>query len=148
MNKVALILPVGFRSEQKEKVRDFYQGIFFERTLKYVETVLKPEKIYILSAKYGLLQLEDEIEDDPGTLFQGKEEKQDDWVKRVAEWSERVREKLDKECDLKNDMFYFLAAKTYYEGLLDSLPNHEIIMEGLPIGPRLLWLRAHLQQGE
>jgi hypothetical protein len=108
--------------------------------MKYAKDILKADKIFILSAKYGLLPLDKEIDPYNVTLINmSKEEKQ--------RWAKTVVRQLRGECDISHDKFYILAGKNYYEDLILYLQNYEIKMEGLKIGERIQWLNAQLLQG-
>jgi len=100
-------------------------------------TILKPDKTYILSAKHGLLKLNEVIEPYNETLNTKKRNKQQEWAKIVLS-------QIKKECDVNNDTFIFLAGQKYYRDLIQLLPNHKIIMENMPIGIRLQWLTKEI----
>jgi len=76
MNNLALISCVKKKDIHKAKARNMYKSTLFVKSLRYVENVLKPEKIYILSAKYGLLNLDQEIDSYNETINNKSREKQ------------------------------------------------------------------------
>ena len=55
-------------------------------------------------------------------------------------WAKIVLSKLEKETDLKNDLFTLLAGKKYREFLIPEIENYQIPLEGLSIGEQLSWL--------
>jgi DNA topoisomerase VI subunit B len=61
--------------------------------------------------------------------------------KEISEWAKFVLKALSNECDMNNDTFYILAGKIYYSQLVGILKNKRIIMENLPIGKQLQWLK-------
>ena len=63
--------------------RDMYTSDLFQKSLAYAMQ-LKPRKVYILSAKYGLLELDDQIEPYNQTLNKMNEEKKKEWRTKFA----------------------------------------------------------------
>jgi hypothetical protein len=52
-----VIISCGQRKRnERSRARDLYTGPYFRAALEYAEAVTTPEKIYILSAKHGLLR--------------------------------------------------------------------------------------------
>jgi cytoplasmic iron level regulating protein YaaA (DUF328/UPF0246 family) len=137
MANVALISCTSKKFNTKMKARYLYQSPLFIKSLMYTESKLKPEKIYILSAKYGLLTLEEEIMPYNETLNKKSKEERHEWAKAVFN-------KLNNECDVNNDTFIFLAGMNYYQNLKRHLKNTIVLMEKLPIGKRLQWLTREL----
>ena len=99
MAKIVLIPCVKEKLDCKAKASDLYIGPLFTKLLKYAKS-LSPYQIFILSGKYGLLELEDEIEPYDKNLNLCAE---DD----IKIWSEMVLEKLGKLTDLNKDEFCF-----------------------------------------
>lgn len=60
MKTIVLISCVSKKLNHAAKARDLYVSPLFKGNLAYAES-LKPDVIYILSAKYGLLSQQDEI---------------------------------------------------------------------------------------
>ena len=58
MRKIVLISCVSKKLVHAAKVRDIYVSPLFRLNLAYAES-LKPDAIYVLSAKHGLLPLDD-----------------------------------------------------------------------------------------
>jgi cytoplasmic iron level regulating protein YaaA (DUF328/UPF0246 family) len=61
MQKIVLISCVSKKRDQICRARDLYISPLFKKNLQYAQK-LTPDKIFILSAKYGLVGLDDEIE--------------------------------------------------------------------------------------
>ena len=59
MKTVILIACGKDKKKEASKAKDLYQGSYFKKTLEYTYILSKQYKadIYILSAKYGLLEL-------------------------------------------------------------------------------------------
>jgi len=61
MKRVVLISCVKQKQPGKARARDLYSSPLFRKHLAYAE-LLAPDAIYILSARYGLVPLDAEIE--------------------------------------------------------------------------------------
>jgi len=131
--KIVLISCVSKKLNHKAQAKELYISSLFKLNMKYAQS-LNPDKIFILSAKYGLLSLEEEIEPYNETL----NEKTDGEIK---EWSEKVLKQLAKEADLENDEIIFLAGEKYRKYLVPQIKNYKIPMEGLGIGKQLEFLK-------
>ena len=66
-NQIVLISCVSQKLSHRAKAKDLYVSTLFRLNLKYAK-ILNPDAIYILSAKHGLLSLEQEIEPYEQTL--------------------------------------------------------------------------------
>lgn len=109
----------------------------FKISLKYAQS-LNPDKIFILSAKYGLLNLDDEIEPYNETLNEKTNYE-------IKEWAIEVIKKLSKETFLDKDKFIFLAGNSYRKFLIPYIKNYDIPMYGLSIGRQLQYLKNVIQ---
>ena len=61
MAKIVLISCVSKKLSHKSKAQELYISPLFRKNIQYAKS-LNPDKIFILSAKYGLIKLEEEIE--------------------------------------------------------------------------------------
>ncbi|MEQ8579305.1 MAG: hypothetical protein RIC57_00385 [Balneola sp.] len=132
MKNIVLISCVRKKLDRKSKAEKIYTSSLFKKNLTYAKS-LKPNEIYILSAKHGLLKLTDEIEPYDKTLNKML-------VIERKEWSKRVVDQLKSVADLKNDEFTFLAGDKYRKYLLTEIDRVKIPMQGLKIGEQLQWL--------
>jgi len=105
MNKIILISCVSKKLPYKTKAKNLYVSPLFKYNLRHAHS-LNPSKIFILSAKYGLVDLEKEIEHYDQTLNNMKKEE-------LEEWSEKVINQLKEQTDLQDDEFIFLAGERY-----------------------------------
>jgi len=131
--KVVLLSCVSKKLSHKAKARDLYISPLFRLGLKYAES-LHPDKIFILSAEYGLIDLETEIAPYNRTLN----------TMSVAEslvWADKVLLQLNNSVDLKNDEFVFLAGERYRKHLVPHMTNYNVPMKGLGIGKQLKYLK-------
>jgi len=133
MKNIVLISCVKKKLNKKATAEKIYTSSLFKKNLIYAKS-LKPNEIFILSAKHGLLKLTDEIEPYDKTLNRMR-------VNERKEWSKSVINQLKTLADLKNDQFTFLAGEKYRNYLLTELDHVKIPMEGLSFGKQLRWLK-------
>ena len=136
MKNIVLISCVSKKRAVKSKAPDLYISTLFKLSLQYARK-LKPDAIFILSAKYGLVSLNEEIEPYNVTLnmMSAKERK---------EWADKVIEQLIMCADLQEDHFTILAGERYRQYLLPHLHHRDIPLEGLSIGKQLQLLKKLL----
>ncbi|MFZ3058976.1 MAG: DUF6884 domain-containing protein [Candidatus Methanoperedens sp.] len=147
MKRIVLISCVSEKLPCKAKAKDLYISSLFRYSLKYAK-LLNPNKIFILSAKYGLLNLDDEIEPYNETLsnISKKQIEKNPNVKVLSkkereEWAKTVIKKLGEKCDLNSDEIIFLAGKRYSENLIPYIKNDKDILKGKRIGERIGFLK-------
>jgi cytoplasmic iron level regulating protein YaaA (DUF328/UPF0246 family) len=133
MGKIVLITCVKKKRDRKCKAEDLYISPFFKKNLAYAKS-LYPDKIFILSAKYGLLPLDKEIDTYDLTLNSFKKEE-------LKRWAENTLRQLQQETNFDNDKFIFLAGDKYRKYLLPKIKNYEIPFKGLGIGKQLQFLK-------
>ncbi|OXU14042.1 DUF7663 domain-containing protein [Sedimentisphaera salicampi] len=136
MKKVILISCSNQKLSHKAPAKELYTSPLFKKSFNYAES-LKPDKIFILSAKYGLLSPEQEINPYDKTLNNMDASKR-------RKWAGKVVSQLIKETDLQNDQFVLLCGNRYREYITGSLANKEIPLEGMRIGEQLRWLTENL----
>jgi len=129
MNRIILISCVSQKQAYKCKARDLYISALFKKNLHYA-LKLVPDQIFILSAKYGLVGLEDEIEPYELTLNTMS-------APQIKSWANGVLRQLNEKADLQHDQFIFLAGEKYRKYLMPQLANVEVPLEGLRIGEQL-----------
>ena len=133
MAKIVLISCVSKKLDRKSKSRDLYISPLFRYALKYTKS-LNPDKIFILSAKYGLVGLDDEIEPYDLTLNKMKSDE-------IKIWANNVLKQLARESDLNNDEFVFLAGENYRKYLVSYIEKYNVPLQGLGIGKQLKFLK-------
>ena len=136
MSRIVLISCVSKKLDRRAKAGGLYISPLFKYNLKYARS-LSPDKIFILSAKYGLIELEEEIEPYDQTLNKMSK-------KERKEWAGKVLTQLNKVSGLSRDEFIFLAGKNYREFLLPQIQNYKIPMFGLGIGRQLKFLKENV----
>jgi hypothetical protein len=136
MSTIVLISCVSKKLPYKAKARELYVSPLFRLNLQYAQK-LTPTRIFILSAKFGLVNLDDEIEPYDITLNNMS-------VADRRAWSQKVLEQMKEFCELNRDHFIILAGQKYRQYLLSHLKSYDILMEGLRIGKQLQYLKRQL----
>lgn len=137
MAKIVLISCVSKKLNHKSLAQNLYTSSLFKKNLQYAKS-LNPDKIFILSAKYGLLKLNEEIEPYNKTLNEMSSSE-------IKEWSSSVLNQLKKLVDIENDEFIFLAGNNYRKFLIPHIKHYNIPMLGLGIGKQLQWLSERIK---
>lgn len=131
--RIVLISCVSQKLPHRAKAKDLYVSTFFKLNVKYANS-LSPDEIYILSAKYGLLALENKIEPYEQTLNNMRTDE-------IKEWANRVLQQLKLVASLEETEFIFLAGDKYRKYLLPHIKNATVPLEGLRIGEQLQRLK-------
>lgn len=137
MRKIVLISCVSKKLSHKAKVENLYISQLFKYSLEYAKS-LSPDSIFVLSAKYGLLPLDKEIEPYNKTLKEMPE-------KEVKKWADGVIEQLEKQADIQNDEIIFFAEQKYRKYLVPHVRNYKIPLEGLDLFKQLKYLKMKLK---
>lgn len=137
MRKIVLISCVSKKRDYVCKARDLYVSELFVKSLEYAKRKLNADEIFILSAKYGLLSLDEVIAPYNKTL---NDMNKDDRKK----WSNLVIEQLEKHINIHEDEVIFLAGKKYREYIIPYIKNSIVPMEGLRIGQQLKFLKESI----
>lgn len=136
MLKIVLISCVKSKLKVPAKAEDLYTSTLFQSNLRYARH-LKPDAIFILSAKHGLLDLDQIIAPYEMTLNTMTEPEK-------KAWSRKVLGSLQQKVDIKSDMFVFLAGVNYRKYLIPELAHYEIPLEGLAFGKQLQELKRRI----
>jgi len=136
MSKIVLISCVKSKLDVPARAADLYTSTLFRLNMAYTQQ-FQPDAIYILSAKYGLLELDQVIEPYEKTLNTMGE-----YDKRV--WALQVLATLRRKVDLNTDRFIFLAGVNYRKYLVPHLAHVEIPLEGLALGQQMQELKRRL----
>ena len=75
------------------------------------------DKVYILSAKYGLLSEKEMIEPYNETLNEKSTQERKVWSKKIVESIRKIH-------SLENDEFMILAGRSYYEYIIPYLMHY------------------------
>ncbi len=137
MTTILLLSCVSKKLAHKAKAKDLYISPLFKMNFQFSQS-FNPDKIFILSAKYGLIDIDTEIEpyDTTLNLMRSPEKK---------EWAHNVLQNLRNIADLNKDTFIFLAGENYRKYLIPHIKNYTIPLQGLGIGKQLHYLKEKLQ---
>lgn len=138
MKKIVLISCASKKVQRKTQAKDLYISPLFVGNLRYARS-LKPDGIFILSAKYGLLELDREVEPYNTTL-------KDMPRTQVKAWADKVIEQLKEQADLQRDHFIFLAGAKYRIYLVPHMASYEVPLQGMTIGKQLQFLVAQTHE--
>lgn len=119
MQKVILVTCVKPKKNYKCAAKDLYQGDLFKQLMDFAKAK-NPAKIFILSGKHHLLDLETEIEPYDVNLNHVSEEELKDWSAKV------LAQLVETGCDLQNDYFYLLTNETYRRHLVTEIKQYEV----------------------
>jgi hypothetical protein len=142
MAKIVLLSCTKSKLDKPSPAKDMYSpSPMFQKTKRYGET-LKPDKMFILSAKYGLLPMDKQIEPYDLTLKNMKKDEKD-------KWGGLVKQQMGKMgVNPQSDKFTFLTGAEYMKPLESFIPSENIEkpMEGKRMGERLSWLNSQVQK--
>jgi len=138
MKRIVLISCASKKLPRIARARHLYISPLFQLNLQYAQCQA-PDAIYILSAKYGLLHLDDEVAPYNVTL-------NDMTASQRRAWANQVLEQLSQRADLQKDEFIFLAGQRYREHLIPRIAHCEVPMEGLSIGKQLRALKRLIDE--
>ena len=117
------------------KAVDMYCSALFQKSVLYAHKK-NVSRIYILSAKYGLLPCDTVIEPYDDTLI-GKTNQQ------LRQWANKVVEQADVEGIPRNESVMFLCGENYVKNLRLIYKNSCEPLKGLPLGMRLKYLNEN-----
>jgi hypothetical protein len=136
--KIFLLSCVKSKQPFRTRAADLYTSALFKKMLRYAQCN-KPDEIFILSAKYGLLARDDMIDPYEQTLNNMP-------VAERRDWAQRVLRTLRDRVDLERDQFTILAGDKYRSLLLPHLRHYSIPMEGLAFGQQLRFLTKEVKR--
>jgi hypothetical protein len=136
--RIVLISCVSKKRSEPAKARDLYISPLFQMGLQYAQSSM-PDAIYVLSAKYGLVELDQPLSPYEDTL-NGKSDAE------IRQWAHTVVQQLGARADLEHDEFIILAGERYRRHLVPHLQHVCIPMEGLGIGKQLGFLKQRMSK--
>jgi len=140
MSKIVLLSCTKSKLSKPSPAQDLYSASpMFQKTLEYGKS-LKPDKMFILSAKHHLVPLNKVLAPYDKTLKNMSKEEKEKWT------VETVKQMKSKGLDLNKDTFIFLAGSEYIKPLVPYIKNIENPMKGKRLGERLKWLNSQLKQ--
>jgi len=123
MRNVALISCTKSKRTGTHPARLLYdKSPKFRKSLLYAQLI--SNETFVLSAKHGLLSLDDVIESYDETLI-GKS-------KAIKElWGYGVAEQIEQIFDINKTIFYIIAGKDYFEPLVKHIQYYELPLRGV-----------------
>ena len=136
MKRVVLISCASKKLPHPAMAKELYVSSLFQFCLRYAYK-LKPDVIFILSAKYGLVALDQRLEPYNDTLNTKCDAD-------IRQWAEGVLQQLRSNVDPECDTVIFLAGEKYRRHLIDHIKHQEVPLLGLSIGQQLQFLKRAL----
>lgn len=128
--RIVLISCVKSKEGHPCKAKDMYISPLFKGGYNYAKQ-FQADRIYILSAKYGLLHEDDFIYPYNETLKDKNEHE-----KKI--WSYKIIQSLIKDgCNLNQDEFIILAGIEYRKYIIQKFTHYKIPNEGLSLGQQI-----------
>lgn len=108
---------------------------WFRGGWRYAES-LRPDHIFILSAKYGLLKPDDIIEPYERTLVSAN-------IEAIKKWSIMVAKQIQKAGVNTSEHAIFLCGYNYRRYISNLFPNHIAPLEHMGIGKQMQFFKEH-----
>ncbi len=115
-------------------------GALHKYSLQFAKN-LSSDKLFILSARHGLLDPDREIKPYDITLNRMSTEE-------IRSWSANVVVQLSERADLCADHFVILAGDRYRRFIVPHIQSYEIPLQGLRIGQQLQFLKKAVRRHE
>lgn len=140
--KIALIGCTKRKKDYACPARELYsESTLFKSAYAYAK--IFADKIFILSAKYGLISEDEIISNYDQTLNHEKADV-------IKNWSEKVLKQMEESVDLQKDELIFLAGEKYRRYLIPLIQTKYHTKISLPlkdvggIGKQVHWLQEKL----
>ena len=130
MKNIFLIACCSKKLQGSHPAEELYQSDLFKKSLAYAKQQ-NPDKIFILSAKHHVVELQDKLCYYNKTLNNMTAEERKLWGKTVSNQLQA------KGCDFQNDKFTILAGENYRKNLVSEISDVVIPLEGMRIGEQL-----------
>jgi len=142
MSTIVLLSCTKSKLDKPSQAQDLYSASpMFKKTKEYGLS-LKPDKIYILSAKHFLVPMTKVLSPYDKTLKEMPKDEKNAWGEKVISQIKSLGISPEK------DKFIFLTGSEYMKPLLQYIPsgNIEKPMEGKRMGERLQWLNNQIKK--
>ena len=142
MARIVLLSCTKSKLDKSAPAQELYSASpMFQKTLEYGKK-LKPDKMYILSAKHHLVPLTKELAPYDKTLKEMPKDEKEKWGE------ETIKQMKSAGINPEKDKFIFLTGGEYMKPLSKYIPedNMETPMEGKRFGQRLKWLNSQLSE--
>jgi hypothetical protein len=142
MARIVLLSCTKSKLDKSAPAQELYSASpMFQKTLEYGKK-LKPDKMYILSAKHHLVPLTKELAPYDKTLKEMPKDEKEKWGE------ETIKQMKSAGINPEKDKFIFLTGSEYMKPLSKYIPedNMETPMDGKRFGQRLKWLNSQLKE--
>ena len=142
MSTIVILSCTKSKLDKPSQAQDLYSASpMFQKTLEYGKS-LKPDKMYILSAKHFLVPLNKVLAPYDKTLKEMPKDEKNAWGEKV------ISQMKASGINIEKDKFIFLTGSEYMKPLLQYIPegNIEKPMEGRRMGERLQWLNSQIKK--
>ena len=142
MAKIVLLSCTKSKLNKPSPAQELYSASpMFQKTLEYGKA-LKPDKMFILSAKHHLVPLQKELAPYDKTLKEMPKDEKEKWGE------ETVKQMREAGINPEKDKFVFLTGSEYMKPFAEYIPeeNIEKPMEGKRFGERLSWLNSQVNK--
>lgn len=129
---------VKTKQDTRCTAQEMYTSDLFKKSLAYAKK-LQPSRIYILSAKYGLLELTDVIEPYNATLVGANQ-------KTCKRWAYMVYKQMQEKGINFNEEAIFLCGQNYRKYLITKFTNAAAPLKHLGIGQQLAFYAKELNK--
>jgi len=121
---------VKSKKNHKTTAEKMYTSSLFKGSLAYAKKLTNRENIYILSAKYGVLRLDDEIYPYEKTLKTMTEKEKKKWAYMCYKQLTKMNVDFDKKT-------VFLCGKEYRKYLIQLFSDTEVPLKNMGLGKQL-----------
>ena len=133
---IVFISCVKLKQNKKCRAEELYISDLFKKELAYAKS-LNPRKIYILSAKYGVLELDDVVDPYELTLNKMKEQERKRWAYNC------YNQLKNKGIDF-DEKAIFLCGSNYRKYLMKMFKNSDAPLKSLGIGNQLKFYKNNI----
>lgn len=126
---------VKTKRDHQCRAEQLYISPLFINSLKYAKRLTTPDKIFILSAKYGVLRLNDIVSPYEQCLNNMS-------VLQRKKWAYNCYLQLQKYGANFSEETIFLCGVKYREFLIGKFPNHKIPLEKVSMGNQLKFYKG------
>ena len=122
------------------EAQDLYNSNLFKVNIKYAH-LLQPNNnfIHIISAKYGVIKLNETIEKYDLSVY---DLSKPEYIK----WCDGIFDSLNSLYDIDNTNFIFLCGINYYKPYINKLKNHSLPYENKPIGKTIQYASQQIKE--
>ena len=116
---------------------DMYISDLFKKSLAYAIKITNPTNVYVLSAKYGLLELHEQIDPYELTLNTMNKKERKEWANKV------LKQCVEKGISFEEETI-FLCGRKYREFIMNEFKNSSAPLARMGIGEQLAFYKNNL----